>query len=48
MSGGIRALTDPAGRQAFAAAIRGKPFFGALVGGGLRLWGGSPGAPAPL
>ena len=48
MSGGIRALADPAGRQAFAAAIRGKPFFGALMGRDLRLWADNPGAPTRL
>ena len=48
MSGGIRALAGPAGRQAFAAAIRGKPFFGALMGRDLRLWADNPGAPTRL
>ena len=48
MSRGIREVSTAADRAAFAAAVAGKPFFGALFGRDLALWAGNAGAPTKL
>ena len=44
----IQAVTTPAHRQAFAAAIQGAPYFRAVMGRDLALWADNPGAPVRL
>ena len=48
MSRGIREVSTAADRAAFAVAVAGKPFFGALFGRDLALWAGNAGAPTKL
>ena len=44
----IQAVTTPAHKQAFAAAIQGAPYFRAVMGRDLALWADNPGAPVRL
>lgn len=44
----ITRVTTPAQKAAFAAAICGKPHFGAVMGTDLALWADNPGAPVQL
>ena len=44
----IAAVSTPAQKAAFLSAIRGRPYFHALLGRDLALWADNPGAPTKL
>ena len=44
----ISAVTTPTQKAAFLSAIRGRPYFHALLGRDLALWADNPGAPTRL